>query len=748
MIDIGFGIIELELGTLLLLVSFVALLLDAALLLSGKYIEKWELLSESSLVTGSTTLILSFGYFSYSVLSGDYTLMYVRRHVSNDMDFFMRLSAIWSGQAGSYFFWAFLILISYIIFRQLFRDSAHESVIWRSFLLSSIQITILLALTLLSDPFAINPDLVTNGVGLNPLLMNIWNIIHPPVIFIGYALCMLPTVVAIAKISVLKDGKTPDFAVKKKLDNFIEFLISLAWFVLSSGIIIGAYWAYITLGWGGFWAWDPIETASLVPWFFLTLYYHGKHFHRKSEYLANYIISMTYTGALFATYLTRSAVVTSVHAFKPEGVLESILGLFLPADSAIMNIILRFLPEERMLLLFIAISAFFLIPHVYGITKKQLGQLPISLKREDFQVSKARVTSLKISYIAGLMGTYVIIMGLIAPVIYDILGYLLPFNELGLVSSITVGESYYNTVATFFGGILLVTSFFCIFYPALDIKKKFGLAIGGLVAGIVFVAGGNGFFDPILGANNAILGVFKLFWTDSDKANLIIPLIFLGLLGLIADFVRILAKENKDFIRKSSQTMLHISFLVIILGAVTSANMITTFQIPMQEDGVYDVPGGITIEVKDLKRTIPQSGRHSAIYDTQLLITSGSQVVGYTISRLAFDRVFGPDHKVTIAQTLFADIYIVTEDFWEDPISGEFSVVLLQVKIIPYINILWAGCLFLHFAIIPLTLGRLMVFRETLRTRKEDVDIHIDETETQNDKSDKEEITAIIGEES
>ncbi|MFX1476315.1 MAG: cytochrome c biogenesis protein CcsA, partial [Promethearchaeota archaeon] len=343
MIDIGFGIIELELGTLLLLVSLAALLIDALLVLFGKHIDNWEQLSEISLMTGSTTLIISFGYFSYSVLSGDYSLIYVRNFVSNDMDFLMRLSALWSGQAGSYFFWAFLVLISYLLFRHFFRYQAHDLVIWRTFILSAVQVAAIIALTLFNNPFEINYVPTTNGFGLNPLLMNFWNIIHPPIIFTGYALCMIPMAVAIAKISALEDRKVPEFVSKQKLDDYIEFIISLAWLVLSSGIIIGAYWAYITLGWGGFWAWDPVETASLIPWFFLTLYYHGRLFHRKSEYLANYIISMTYIGALFATYLTRSGVVSSVHAFQPGGNLEKLLSVIIPEDSVIMKIILRFI---------------------------------------------------------------------------------------------------------------------------------------------------------------------------------------------------------------------------------------------------------------------------------------------------------------------------------------------------------------------------------------------------------------------
>ncbi|MHA2248235.1 MAG: cytochrome c biogenesis protein CcsA, partial [Candidatus Hodarchaeales archaeon] len=348
MIYIGLGSIGMDLGTIVLFVGLLALLFDAFFLLSGEYIEKWESLSELCLTVGIAAIIISFSYFSYSVLSVDYNFSYVSGYVNNDMDFFLRLSAIWSGAIGSYFFWLFLVALLYMIFRFMFRKYAHESLLWKSFLLTNFQVVALTALTLLYDPFRLNTRTVTDGIGLTPVLLTEWNLIHPPIIFIGYALCVVPMAIGMARISSLKDGKVPEFVGmgKEKLDNFFEFLVSLAWLVLSSGIIIGAYWAYVTLGWGGFWAWDPVETASLAPWFFLTLYYHGKPFFGKREFLGNYLVSMSYFGTLFATYLTRSGIVISIlHAFEPKGSLVDTLEFLIPANSFIMKIIIRIIPD-------------------------------------------------------------------------------------------------------------------------------------------------------------------------------------------------------------------------------------------------------------------------------------------------------------------------------------------------------------------------------------------------------------------
>jgi len=552
------GLIRMDFGQLLLLLGLVALLIDICLVILGEYLEKWETFSEMSFSVGIIAIIISFLYFSYSILIADYSFAYVSSYVSNDMDFFLRLSAIWSGLAGSYFFWTFLAAVIYIVFRLMFREYAHETIFWRSFVLSAIQLAALVVLTLLCDPFKINVRIFSDGLGLNPLLMTYWNVVHPPVVFIGYALCLVPMAIGIARISTLKDGKVPNFEGKEKVDNFFEFMVSLAWLILSSGIIIGAYWAYITLGWGGFWAWDPVETASLIPWLFLTLFFHGKRFYRKNEYFGNYIISMSYISTLFVTYITRSNIILSVHSYRPEATLEKFLKIIIPENTFIMSIILRFIPDERTLFLFIVLSVTFIIPHFYGIKSREIFRLPFSLTKKDFQASKSRITALKISFISFLLGTYIVIIGLVSPVIYDIIGYIVTFSPQGFGSSISVGKIFYNTILTIFGGTMLLAQFFCTFYPRLSIKKKFSLLISGLVAGLVFTISGilyregeiaisgpftwvstlvTTIFKLIVSKGNPVTDFLSRFWTTSDKANLVLPLLLLGMVGLIIEFI-------------------------------------------------------------------------------------------------------------------------------------------------------------------------------------------------------------------
>lgn len=657
--------------------------------MSGKYIEKWELASEISLIIGNGALISSFLYFSYAHVTADYSFAVVSNNVSNDMDFMLRISAIWSAQAGSYLFWAFSMAIFYLLFRFFFREVAHEAVVWRSFVFCSLQVAFLVALTLLSQPFEANSDIVMAGGGLNPLLRNYWNVIHPPLILLGYAACMIPAGIAIARMSVLEDGKVPDYDGRARLDKFFEFSISLAWLILTAGIVLGGYWAYVTLGWGGFWAWDPVETVSLIPWLFLTLYYHGTPFHSKNRYLENYISSMSYIGSLFATFITRSNIISSVHTFSPD---ESVFFLTLVTVGS------------------------FLLPHILGLREGAIFNIDLGLQMSDFQSSRSKTTALKISYLAGLMGTYAIIVGLLIPVFYDFIGTLYPplFDTFG--PSITISMDYYNNISAFFGGIMLIAGFFCKFFPEMEFRKKIGLVLGGVIGGVLFLAGGNGTLESIVGEGNPILEFLDNFWTSSDKANFLIPIIFVALLATLSTVIIVMAKEEKDFFRKSAQAVLHFSLLVIILGALLSANKIAAYRVQVAEgSGEFDIQGtSYSVVVIDLKKTIPEEeedSRYAVIYETSFAVKSGSDTLGVGVTRLQWDKYWGEDNRVTIINTLFQDIYVVTTQVVDDTLTGRFIAAELQLKFISYINVLWLGCLILHFAILPLVIKRAIDFK-------------------------------------
>ncbi|MHA2239368.1 MAG: cytochrome c biogenesis protein CcsA, partial [Candidatus Hodarchaeales archaeon] len=301
MVIINFGFGSIDIGLIFLFMSVLLFFFDTLLILLPNTrvpakLAKIAKYSNQIFLVSILLIFVSFLSFLIAILSLDFQFYYVSSFVSSEMDIFLRISAIWSGTEGSFFFWTVISVVIYFIYRRFFWNLENNRFINRTIGFYSFQIAGLACLTLLSNPFALNKIVVTEGRGLNPILTNIWNITHPPIILIGYSLCLPLLVISVSKISVINEGKIPEFNAQRRLNAFFEVCLSTAWLLLSTGIALGAYWAYVTLGWGGFWNWDPVQTSSLVPWLFITIYYHGRSIHKENKFLENYVVSMVYIG--------------------------------------------------------------------------------------------------------------------------------------------------------------------------------------------------------------------------------------------------------------------------------------------------------------------------------------------------------------------------------------------------------------------------------------------------------------------
>src|SRR5215213_138739 len=195
------------------------------------------------------------------------------------------------------------------------------------------------------NPFVMLKETPLDGQGLNPLLQDDWMVIHPPIMFIGYALSAIPFAFAMASLWRRQYDGWAARAFPWALGGFL---------VLGCAILMGGYWAYKTLGWGGFWGWDPVENASLIPWLFGTVLIHGLHMERtKGRYRrANYVLAaLVYLSVLYGTFLTRSGVLAdfSVHGFvdlKISGWLIALMGTFFALAAWLLATRLRQVPTK------------------------------------------------------------------------------------------------------------------------------------------------------------------------------------------------------------------------------------------------------------------------------------------------------------------------------------------------------------------------------------------------------------------
>jgi cytochrome c-type biogenesis protein CcmF len=246
----------------------------------------------------------------------DFSVKYVAEHTSRDLPLEYRISALWAGASGSLLLWLWLqvgMLIAVFFSTRQPRQSfcAHARMIS-----NLVTVFFLLVLVLDKNPFETIDIVPRDGAGLNPLLQHPAMVLHPPILFVGYAAFAVPFAWAFACLKSSEKIKKPD------LISAARNWTLTAWLFLTAGIVLGAWWAYEELGWGGYWAWDPVENSSLMPWLTATALVHSfRIFSPRTRIViwTELLCLLTFSLCIFGTFLTRYGLVSSVHAFPEPG---------------------------------------------------------------------------------------------------------------------------------------------------------------------------------------------------------------------------------------------------------------------------------------------------------------------------------------------------------------------------------------------------------------------------------------------
>jgi cytochrome c-type biogenesis protein CcmF len=256
------------------------------------------------------SLIISF-------VTNDYSNLYVWQHSSNDMHPMYLVGAVWGGMDGSMLLWA-AIMSLFAMLVMIRRDSVPGRLFaWVIPMLAGACSFFLFVVTFLTNPFRLIPQGIihADGNGLNPLLQNPSMMIHPPMLYLGFTGFVVPFAFCLA---ALASGELSTAWIR-----LTRRWTLVAWIFLTAGIILGGNWAYIELGWGGFWAWDPVENASFMPWLTGTAFLHSVMVQENRGMLKVWNVMLavlTYLLTVFGTFLTRSGIVQSVHAFAETDV--------------------------------------------------------------------------------------------------------------------------------------------------------------------------------------------------------------------------------------------------------------------------------------------------------------------------------------------------------------------------------------------------------------------------------------------
>ena len=256
---------------------------------------------------------LSFGCLTYAFYTNDFSVMYVAQHSNSKLPDIYRIAGVWGGHEGSLLLWL-MMLSSWMLAVSLFSSQLPDAMVSRVLgILGLVAVGFLLFMLITSNPFVRLSDIPADGRDLNPLLQDPGLVFHPPMLYMGYVGMAVPFAFAIA---ALLNGR-----LDAAWARWSRPWATAAWIFLTLGIALGSWWAYYELGWGGWWFWDPVENASFLPWLVGTALIHSLAVTEKRGLFRNWTIILAITAfsmSLLGTFLVRSGVLTSVHAFATD----------------------------------------------------------------------------------------------------------------------------------------------------------------------------------------------------------------------------------------------------------------------------------------------------------------------------------------------------------------------------------------------------------------------------------------------
>jgi cytochrome c-type biogenesis protein CcmF len=316
-----------SLGSFTLLAGFVVAAYAAAISVLGARRGSRRLIESGigALYLTTALMTVASGVIVYAFVAHDYTIKYVQRYSDSVQPLFYKITSYWGGLDGSILFWVFLLSVFGAIAVRVNRERHRELIPYVVAIISVVEMFFLFLMVIHRNPFdtfltQVPPD----GRGLNPLLQNPYMVIHPPSLYIGFVGMTIPFAFGMA---ALITGYLDDSWLRA-----VRRWTMVSWLFLSFGLTLGMIWAYEELGWGGYWGWDPVENAGLLPWFTATAFLHSVIVQERRAMLRVWnvtLVIVTFFLTIFGTFMTRSGVVQSVHAFGEDRALAWMFTAFM-----------------------------------------------------------------------------------------------------------------------------------------------------------------------------------------------------------------------------------------------------------------------------------------------------------------------------------------------------------------------------------------------------------------------------------
>ena len=500
-------------------------------------------------------VILASAVLVVVLLRRDFRIEYVAQYSGVELPWYYQFSAFWAGQKGSFLIWLLAgSLLGLLLPRTAGREEAPAMITYQLTLLG------LLFILVRESPFVMLATTPVDGQGLNPLLQDPWMVIHPPIMFVGYASTAVPFAFALAALVRRKYDRWAHLAFPWALGGFL---------VLGTAILLGGRWAYNTLGWGGYWGWDPVENASLIPWLLGTVLIHGLHMERhQGRYRrANLVLAcLMYGSVLYGTFLTRSGVLAdfSVHSFVDLGISS-----WLVAGMAFWALACGWLLVTR------------------------LREVPTT-KNEDPLLSRGSFMVLSTITVGAC--AVVVTIGTSAPLITRYLAE----------TPSQVGPSFYNRVnlpiALLVAGLLATV-------PYLTWR---GNAPREVLRRMVWA----GAFAVAAGVAAAFLGVHQ---------PLHLAFVTLAALALATNLQKTIEKTRQGGLRGAGGYLAHVGVGIILIGFLASSAYDESAKVTLQQG----VPHKLADLTLTFNRYLPREGREKERMEVAVARTDGSSYLAY-----------------------------------------------------------------------------------------------------------------------
>ncbi len=592
---------------------------------------------------GITVSVISM---EHALFTHDFKLAYVAQNNAIQTPLLYTIAGLWSALAGSILLWVFILSLYISIFYLKYKNSGSRVIIYAQLINLIVALFFLFLVAVPANPFShVTGQIPANGAGPNPLLQdNPLVAIHPVLLYLGLVGFTIPFAITLGRLF----AKEPDI----KWQKATRFWLIVPWACLSLGIIMGAWWSYEVLGWGGFWAWDPVENAALMPWLTATAAIHSGIATEERKVLKTWTMSLilvTFTLTILGTYLTRSGVVESVHAFS-----DSNIGIYLIIAIAILVLI-----------------------SLYSITFK--APL-ISEKDKSFliQGELSKPATFILNNLLFLCIALCVFVGTIYPVLIE------HFSK-----TISIGPPYYDTLTAPFAFAILILIGVA---PVLSYKPiKIGelgnrLVIPGVIAAFVAILLViMGFSDPldIITYSAATLGVS------------------VSMRQLFKNFKRSGRSAFRTFLgRKGGSMIAHIGILILAI-AVMSA-------VTLGQRGDITLVKGQSSTFDNIKFTF--KGLSTRVYPQDSVTSAKIYINGEGPYRPAITLFPNQSQGIGtpgINSTPFRDIYITLSEL---PSGSSSASIVLGIVVQPFIFWIWTAG-FIIFAgglmsLIPSNLGR------------------------------------------